>query len=538
MKKDNNVDVVNNNGDTLEENVGHFLIYLLGEKDILVLDDNNNSKTQNQVSHKAISSFYKAITVYKNENDDKTAQSKKETSEFLVQLMNGYREKLGINHETTIDNFQITKEMTHKASQHLYNLLIIIRIVLKVQRELKGLKNSEMMKQILKSLSYIFSDNLIVFKKISRGNNDNIEAKRQHIDGIVEKIDSLIERLDENAHVFADEAHINDHIAGLIRLASEKEKERGSRSRKREKIYEIVGRYLLSDTPDDVIALFQAMKEGIELSRKHGHDKEKSAQLELKVQPFRDALVNMLVIRNSKCLDFKEGDYQNILKCISYQEETCPYAMQIIDKAFKNSSRQEIDLQKIQQFCLLFYTIPRFRNGMEISKAKYVLQMGSEWCFVLQGLVDRWRENDSRGPEINMYACLWNFYIYSCYKDFGELFDERMDVESMLYTTAQKQVLLIVPPEKIYHDLIDEKIKHSKDNFFEFSNNFNDVWAETDMMYKKLTRETHKKKTDELFMSPLNTSSSLWKHEATSKDDLSRNNSSDEESVTKKTFLK
>ncbi len=399
--------------------------------------------------------------------------------------MDGYRKKLRIDENTTLDNYSFFDEIKPQAMRCLYDLLFTLRHFLEIQQGLKGLKTSEMMKGSLQALLYFFCDQEVSFKKVSVGAKDNTEAKQAYIDDILRIINMKLERLCYLLKISPEDKLIEGQIAELMKLPAEKEQERGSRSSKREKAYEVIERYLLADTPIKVIKLFKAIQEGIELSRQYGSDKAKSAQLELKIRPFRDAVIRLLFIDNVRELDFKAGHYKDILGYISYPKETCRYAMRMIDwsNAEESDSLQKVDLQKLGHFTSLFYSIPNEINGEKLKKATYVLSMGMDWSRALEGLVVRWGQDNVHGETINTIACLWNFYIYSCFKNDGLDFEKIFKYEKELclnIQTIQKQDLL-VPPEKIQHDLINSETKRNKKKFLEFSGQFNHYWVETDV---------------------------------------------------------
>jgi hypothetical protein len=333
-------------------------------------------------------SFSKKLDKYKKQHDDDKANKRKDTSDFLAKLI---------------------KDLPQPITSNLaYNFLLGLKFILSAQKKLleedKDISKSLFLITIINGLNFNLT-NPITAEKPKELKQPLIATEKKQkkmssaLDAIITKINAELNTY--QPPLFDDE--LNNALKGLFDYCARKEFEEqklinlgiGNHPEKRQKVYEVLNAYHIAKTPEDFVKLFQAIKDGIQLSRSIGESRES----ELALITFRDALLKLL-LNNKNILDTFTLPHLNIiLDAVSHgskddvNTEVSKHTLTLIskieasEKSLNIFDQTESYKRVVTHLNRAICCIPDKINKEKIDKIEECYKLGPQWGEMLRTLL-------------------------------------------------------------------------------------------------------------------------------------------------------
>jgi hypothetical protein len=356
------------------------------------------------------------LKLYKNDNDGTIGNKRKESSDFLDNLM----EKL------------LDLEAAQKLiNGHSYNFLLVISLLLKAQKELLSnvntsgkAKTSKFIPCILDSLEF----NLTIIPSAQSSIDSRIEI-------ILNKLNETLKGFDPT-FIFCN-PKLQEAFGGLFLYSAKKELEFGSHEDKRQAVNDIIQTAVIAHSPDEITKLFEAITAAIQLSRKQGISGTSSNESEEALLIFRDELLNTIFKTTPPHFDFNADQLINILKSLEINlNKHAITIINLINSKLGVTTGRKNDLI-VEYLSKLVLEIPGKINGEKTNKALYCFEKGPEWAKAFNHLLaDVTFKDEEVRDKIEACAFVWNMYIEKL-RNKGEKIGKEYDVDP-LYLNIEK----------------------------------------------------------------------------------------------------
>jgi hypothetical protein len=350
-----------------------------------------------------------------------------------------------------IKKYHSITESLEESNLFDHNFLLGLVCLLEAQKQKgKRIDNSDFLCRMVNALGsdlYQHWEKDQPFKPIKQVKTSSSDAGivkiKGKIDYLIAKVKKVLSTIQKVPAIFTDPA-VQDALQGLYNYCTEKEVDDLSWLQKKEHMYNIIEAFLFANSPEDYVNVFDLIKKGIQLSRKHGKHGEKSRGSERALIRFREVFLEKLLAQN---FNFTASQLHGILDA-SQEGDISKHALTLITKVGKDADdRNDLNTQLLRRLIL---EIPETINNAAINKADYCYDKGSSWATVISHLLSSSSLSDEHRKSITVCAYVWNYYMEQ----------KRATLEYKVDSTYLDQSLLLPPnsglPSEIFN--IVEKV--------------------------------------------------------------------------------